>query len=159
MSQTALLQDVVPETHKELEDMDDPMEHFNHVIKTIALFCQGIFAGLACTSLYVASVAPDTTAFLENYQDLANETRRLMFVLAVVSLFGSLDQLAASGESKKLPRGVGAWVKLTLRIVRKKRNILPTACLCVCCVLWNYRIKSVSSCSWCCTPFALFVHW
>src|SRR3546814_9555974 len=113
---TALLHYVVPTSSEGPEPLRDPTEQFNQAIKAITFLCQELFAGFACTTLYAASVASDKVTFLENYQDRANETRRLMFVLVVISLVGATDQLVSTATAPATARKppnltAAAWVK------------------------------------------------
>lgn len=88
-------------------------------LRAFYFFFQGILAGFCFSPVYVESVNSDTASLLLSYLPMANEFRRLLYVLATISVVGSLDTVMTtlSIMKDKFKRSQGSTGILALNVL------------------------------------------
>mmetsp|Transcript_31040 Transcript_31040/g.38928 ORF Transcript_31040/g.38928 Transcript_31040/m.38928 type:complete len:538 (+) Transcript_31040:234-1847(+) len=79
------------------------------VLDTCFLVVQGALAGFSLTTMYYSYAAGDATKFITEYDDLANEVRRLMYVLSMIAFTGAWEGFLRRRSEK------ASWKKRTRR--------------------------------------------
>ena len=82
--------------------MDNATHSITALVAGVFQFAQGLLAGLALLHLFLVTSITAFGTFTDVYQPLANESRRLYFVLASLGLSSAIETLLRERQNKEL---------------------------------------------------------